>query len=350
MARPGKDTRLFYTLLRRYEPDLRAAFIAALDDLRGGVDMRALMVALEAGDIPAAVAALNIEPAAFQRYAALRTQVFADAGAVAVASITLSGVVQAAVRFDMTNPAAERWIAENVGREITRVTAEQVQLARDVIGKGYAQGQGPRDIATDIAGRVGPGGKRQGGILGLDAPRADRLQNVTDGIKTPEGVRGLVIEGRDGTLRMRYKVNPASERAILSAYRKGEAVPPAGRERIVTQYGNALLNDRATTVARVETAQSVMGARREAWGQLLSKRNIPPEAVVKRWIHGGGVKEPRPHHVAMSGREVRGLDTPFIFDNGASLQFAHDPAGPASEIIGCGCNVEFSIAPEWSVD
>jgi hypothetical protein len=349
VARRGAQTRLFYTLIRRYEPELQAAFIAALADLRDGVDMRALLDALRAGDVERAVLALRIEPAVFQRYAALQTTVYAEAGAATVASITLPGVVATGVRFDMSNPAAQAWIRERVGAEITRITDEQRAVVRTVIAEGYGRGKGPLDIAVDIAGRVGPGRVRQGGVLGLDAPRAERLQAVRDGITTPEGVRDLVIQHKDGTVSVKYKVNPASERAILAAYRKGEAVPEAARERIAAQYGNQLLRQRAETVARVETASAVMSSRRDAWGQLLQGRNIPPEAVVKRWIHGGGVKEPRPHHVAMSGTEVRGIDTPFVFSNGASLQFAHDPAGPGSETINCGCNVEFSVDPAWRV-
>jgi hypothetical protein len=186
-------------------------------------------------------------------------------------------------------------------------------------------------------------GTRQGGVLGLDVPRAERLEKVRNGIQTPEGVRSLVIEGRDGTLKMRYKVNPASEKAILAAYRKGEAVPAKSQERIVTQYGNRLLKERGETVARVETAQSVMSARRQAWDQV----NVPPEAIGKRWVHGGGVKDPRPHHVAMSGTIVRGRDTPFVFSNGATLQMAHDPDGDASEVILCGCSTEFFVLPDW---
>jgi hypothetical protein len=350
MARRGKDTRLFYELIRRFEPELRQAFEAAVADLRSGVDFPALLAALQAGNIEAAILALNIEPAVFQRYAAVQTGAYAEAGAVAMASIRLPGMVSAGVRFDMSNPAAEAWIRDNVGREITRITDEQVQIVREVIGRGFAQGQGPLNIATDIAGRVGPGRVRQGGVLGLDGPREARLRAVTEAIKTPEGVQSLVIQGRDGTLRLRYTVNPRSEQTILAAYRRGEAVGAAQQRTIADQFSNKLLRERAETIARTETAQAVMSSRRDAWTQVMSRRNIPPEAVVKRWIHGGGVKEPRPHHVAMSGQEVRGIDTPFVFSNGASLQFAHDPNGAASEIINCGCNTEYSVAPDWRVE
>ena len=341
-----RDTRIFYTLIRRLEPDLRRAFEAAIADLRGGVDWPALLGALRNNRIEAAIDALNIEPAVFQRYAALQTAIYAEAGQTTVASISIPGLVSAAVRFDLTNPAAERWIAGNVGQQITRITAEQVETARAVILEGYQRGQGPQNIAVDLAGRV-INGTRQGGVLGLDAPRAERLRIVSEGIKTAEGVRDLVIKRADGTLEVRYKVNKTAEAAILRAYRRGEAVPEAVQGRIMAQYSNRLLKARAETVGRAETAQSVMSARRDGWRQLMTKRNIPPEAIEKVWRHGGGVKEPRPHHVAASGMTVRGIDTPFPLSNGAVMQMAHDPDAPASETLGCGCNTEFRLVAGW---
>jgi hypothetical protein len=344
--RPGRDTRIFHALIRRLEPDLRRAFEAALADLRAGVNMGALINALRGGEIERAVLALNIEPAAFQRYAAVHTAAYAEGGAATVASISLPGAVAAGVRFDMSNPAAERWIRQNVGNMITGIVSDQVQVVRETIVAGFSRGQGPQNIALDIAGRV-VNGTRQGGVLGLDAPRADRLQTVTDGMRTPEGVRGLVVRHRDGSLSVRYRVNRQTEARILRAYRQERALTAAEQRLSAQQYGNALLRDRAETVARNETSQAVMSSRRDAWVQLMEGRNVPPEAVLKTWRHGGGVKEPRPHHVEMSGQTVRGLDTPFEFSNGARLQFAHDPDGPPEEIILCGCNTEFSIDPQW---
>jgi hypothetical protein len=335
-------------LVRKLEPDLRRAFEAAVADLRDKVDWPRLLEALRNNQIEAAIDALNIEPAAFQRYAALQTSIYSEAGAATVASIALPSLVAAGVRFDMTNPAAERWIAENVGAQITRITTEQVALARQVILEGYQAGQGPQNIAIDLVGRV-QNGTRQGGVMGLDVPRAERLRIVSDAIKTAEGVRDLVIEKADGTLQVKYKVNKTTEAAILRAYRAGKAVPADKQLRLMAQYSNRLLKERAETVARFETASSVMAARRQAWAQIMDRRNIPPEAVGKRWVHGGSVKEPRPHHLAMSGQTVVGIDTPFQFSNGAALQYAHDVNAPLSETILCGCSTEFFILPDWNL-
>src|SRR5690606_42106393 len=230
-------------------------------------------------------------------------------------------------RFNMLNPRAEQWIRENVGGSIAGFVEEQIEVVRQTIAAGYRLGKGPRDIATDLAGRV-VAGRRQGGILGLDAPRAERLRIITEAMKTPEGVQSLVIQHRSGALSLRYRVNKATANRILRAYRKGEAVPQS--ERIVSerQYKNALLKDRADTVARTETAGAVLNARDEAFRQIMEQQGIRPGQVVKVWRHGGGpTAHHRPDHYAMGGTEVVGMDMPFVFPDGTAMLFPHDPAG-----------------------
>ncbi len=348
MARrpPPNQHRLFTELLARLTPELQAAFIAAVEDLHAGIDWPALLDALTREDIEGAIVALNIEPAAFQAYAAVKTSALMEAGAMTVATITIPGGGMVGVRFDMSNPGAERLIRSMVGDRITGgLVPEQVQVVRDTVLAGFEKGRHPNRIATDIAGRV-INGQRAGGVLGLDAPRASRLRAVTDGMRTAEGVQDLV-EVRNGVPTVRYRVNRQTEARILRAYHRGEALSPADQAISARQYSNALLKARAETIARTETAQSVMGARHEAWTQVLTAKNLPPEAVIKEWRHGGHVKEPRPHHRAMSGQRVRGLDAPFEFSNGARLRFAHDPDGPASEIILCSCDTTFFLDPSW---
>lgn len=345
MARRTIQGRRLRALLAKLEPQLRAAFEAAIADLRRGMDMAALRTALEQRDITAAVAALNIEPAAFLAYSQVTVAGFAEAGVITAATITLPTGGRIAVRFDMTNPAAEAWIRSYSAARVTAVTESIRAAARETIATGYSAGRHPFDIARDIVGRAAPGGARQGGVLGLDAPRAQRLAAVTRGMETADGVRDLVVAGR-----VRYKVNPATEARILRAYARGEAVSPADRAISERQYGNALLKARGDTIARVETSQAVMAARREAWAQTLDKTNYPPEAVLKTWIHGGHVKHPRHHHVEMSGHTVRGLDAAFEFSNGSRLRWAHDEQGDPEDVINCGCTTEFALDPRYGLE
>lgn len=339
------QARLFAHLLAEYEPRIRRAFMASVTDLTAQVNWPRLLENLEAGNIDGAIAALNIDPAAWAEYSASVSSAYAASGSAHAAQIQQAGIGSIGLRFSMLNPRAEQWIRENVGESIVGFAEEQIEVARQTIAAGYRLGKGPRDIATDLAGRV-VAGRRQGGVLGLDTPRAERLMIVTEAMKTAEGVRSLVIEHRSGSgaLSLRYKVNKATANRILRAYRKGEAVPQADRIISERQYKNALLKARADTVARTETAAAVLNSRDEAFRQTIEQQGIRPDQVVKVWRHGAGATVyHRPDHYAMSGTEVVGMDTPFVFPDGTEMLFPHDPAGGARHNINCRCSVEYKV-------
>lgn len=318
--------------------------MASVTDLQANVDWTRLLAELANMSTEGAIAALNISPEAWAEYSASVTSAYAKAGASTAAQITQQGIGTIGTRFQMSNPRAQAWIAENVGGSIVGFTREAQMTARTVIEAGYALGEGPKTIAIDLVGRVGNGGVRTGGILGLDNPRAMRLQAVTAGMRTPEGVRDLVTQHLDGTISVRYQVNPATEQRILKAFRAGTEVPL--NERVISerQYSNALLKARGDTVAATEAANAVMAARQEQWVQLAEAQGLDARAVKKTWQHRrGGAKEFRPSHLAMSGKTVQGLFTQFIFPDGTQMQYAHDLAGGARNNINCGCDTTYSL-------
>lgn len=342
MTATTKDqAREFARLLEQFEPEIRRAFMASVTDISANVYWPALIAALESYDIESAIAALHIDAAAFAEYSSAMSAAYATAGASTAAQIAQIGV-----RFNMTNPRAQEWIAQNVGERITGFVQEQVQAARDIIGEGYAKGMGPRQIGLDLAGRV-VNGKREGGILGLDAPRARTYQKVIEAMRTSAGVADIVTEHRDGTLSVKYKVNKATEARILKAYRNGTAVPASDRAISERQYKNALLKARADTIGRTETASAVMNARFEQWRQLAELQGLDASAVIKTWIHAAGATEHhRPTHLAMNGKSVQGLYTPFVFGDGTQMQCSHDANGGPENVISCRCSVSFRISRE----
>lgn len=324
---------------------MRRAFLQAVTDLTASIDWRALLAALEEQNVEAAVEALNITPSAFTGLYQSHQAAFVAGATETVATLGISGISRAdavGIRFDMTNPRAEAWLSTTSSEMIKQVTEDTKRAAREAILRGYEAGRGPRDIATDIAGRV-VNGRREGGVVGLDADRAYRLDRVTSGSRTAEGVQDLVIQGRDGKLRLKYKVNADTEKRILAAYKRGTAVSEDGQRIIADRFRNHLLKHRADTIAQVETSQAVMSGRREQWDQTLERLGRSPDEVVKTWRHGSGGSDPRPDHVAMSGKSVQGLDTLFPFSGGVRLRFAHDPRGAAKDVIRCTCDTTFRL-------
>lgn len=348
MAVTRSQSRLFAQLIAELEPEIKRGFLASVTDLSAQVDWRRLLENLESGNIDGAIAALNISPAAWSQYSASVTSAYAASGSAYAAQIQRAGIGSIGTRFNMTNPRAEAWIRENVGGSITGFVREQVEVARNVIEEGYAAGKGPRNIGTDLVGRVDrPGGARQGGVLGLDAPRANRLRKVVDGMQTPDGVQSLVIKHQNGSLSLRYKVNKSTANRILSAYRKGEAVPEAQRLASERQYRNALLQARGDTVGQTETANAVLNARDETWEQLIESGDVRNDEVEKTWRHGRGpTAHHREDHLAMAGTTVVGINATFDFPDGVRLRFAHDPAGGPKHTIRCGCSTDYTVRRE----
>lgn len=337
--------RLFAQLINELTPELRRGFMAGVTDLYSNVDWKALIDGLTNGDIDAAVAALHITSDAWTEYSAIKTDIYANAGASTAAQIRQAGIAGIGIRFRMTDPHAQLWIEQNVGEFITRITNEQIRTVRQVISEGFEKGNHPYTIGRDIVGRVNPLTKiREGGVIGLDVPRAERLQAVTNGMRTAEGVKSLVIEHDNGTRSLRYKVNKSTADRILKAYDAGTEVPAAQRVISERQYSNALLKARADTVAQTETANAVLAARDEQWRQFTEDSGIDPSTVTKTWYHRrGSSAHARPDHIAMSGKMVVGIDTPFVFPDGAQLRYPHDSNGGAAHVINCGCDVVYSV-------
>lgn len=346
MAVTRSQARLFAQLINELEPEVKRAFMASVTDLQARVNWPQLLAELERGNIEGAVSALNISPAAWNEYSATMTEAYAKSGASTAAQIRATGMGDIGTRFNMSNPRANEWIRENVGESIVGFVEEQKETARTIIRQGYGRGDGARSIATDLAGRVTTrGGARQGGVLGLDGPRARRLSIVSEGMKTAEGVQGLVVKHADGTLSVGYKVNKATENRILAAYRKGEAVPESARLLSERQYKNALLLQRAETVAATETASAVMGARDEEWRQLAEDQGLNTSNITKTWRHRRG-GQGRPDHIAMQGAVVRGLNATFHMPDGTLMLHPHDPAGGARHNINCACSATYELIRE----
>jgi hypothetical protein len=91
---------------------------------------------------------------------------------------------------------------------------------------------------------------------------------------------------------------------------------------------------RALRIARTETTYAAsLGSYRAAKDSTLP--------LSKVWTHGGGGKDPRPHHVALTGTTV-GKEAYFLV-NGQNMLYAGDPNGGAAEVINCTCNVTYIV-------
>lgn len=329
MSRQAKAAqRQIAALLDQYEPDIRAAFLDAMRDLRAGVDLKALAAALEAGDIEGGLSALRLDDAALTRFERKIAEAYLAAGEAAAPLAAPEFAPR--LRFNMRSLGAEDF-ARLTGDKITRITTDQRDLARAVIEDGLRRGQNPKTTALDLVGRVSKlTGRREGGIIGLTAPQEATIRDLRAGLAAgdPEALRRyLSLKRRDGR----------SDRTVMRALREGRALTAAERQLLLTRLSNSYLQLRGETVARTETMAAISAARHEAMAQAVAA--APPDwRIVRTWVAADDGRT-RHSHAAMDGQQVEGLETPFVTGAGVRLRYSGDRkfGAGAEEIINCRC-------------
>lgn len=329
--------RTLEEIKKKYGRETARAFTAAIDDVRSNVVLRRVIQAIERGDIDTAIDALNIDETLFTKVRAAMVVAYND-GAIAVVAATRFSpptATRAVVRWDASNPVAEKFIRETVGDEITKITQSTLAGVREALASGYGKGQGPRNIALDVVGRVGANGKRTGGLVGLSEPQVRYVQSMRDKLESGDYA---------GVKRM-SKRDRRFDRTLDKAIRTGKPLTKAQIDKISMRYSDRLLKLRGDTIARTETAGAVEQSRIDAFKVGMAKGGYPDQYVVKEWLHGGGGMKPRVQHVHESGQSVRGLDTPFIMSDNTQMQRPHDPAAPAKHVINCTCSLLLRV--DW---
>lgn len=331
--------RELQALMRKMEPQVARAFIAAIRDLTSNVRFNDLIAAIERNDLEAAIRAIDMEPAVFARLTGTIAESFSAGGAIVAGGTAWRGATggRVVVRWDMANPRAEKYIREMNSKITGWFTNEAREIIRDTMANGYALGRGPRQIGLELVGRVTPNG-RQGGVVGLSAPQAKYVQNMRKALE--ENPRSyFVVNEKTKEWEMHFtKADKRYNAMIKRAAQSGEPLSRGQIDKITQRYSDRLLKLRGDTIARTETAQAVEAGRFEAFEQYQEKTGVPDEAIVRRWDHAGG-KTSRDWHDAMNGMEVIGLSQPFITPRGAALMFPCDTSlgAGADEVVNCRC-------------
>jgi hypothetical protein len=323
---------------KKYGPRVARAFSDAVRDLRDSVTLRRVTDALDAGDIARALDALNIDEAAFSGLRQSLMAAFAETGTALVAAVKFDppGETRAVVRWNVGDPEAVRALNEWLGTKITQITEDTRQAARTALSEGFAKGQGPRQIALDVVGRIGPNGRRTGGVLGLSGQQERWVSNMREYLRNGDLQAVLRMSKRDRRF----------DRTILKMLREGKTPTEAQIQKWTGRYADRLLKLRGDTISRTETAAAVEQGRFDGFRQGMEAKGYPPQYAVKEWRHGGGGMRPRVQHVAENETEVRGLDTPFRMPDGTLLQYPHDPNAPAKHVINCTCSL--LIRMDWA--
>jgi hypothetical protein len=319
-------------LLKQYDGQIEKAFLDAIRARANSINMAELAAAIEARDFNRAVNIAGLTRADMFPFDTAITQAYVAGGSTVAAAAPAFAV---SFGFDGRATRAEAWARSHVGGLVTNIVNEQLDLLRETIGTQLAGGIGPRQVALDIAGRIGPGNRRVGGFIGLDRQSMRWRDNARRELETLDR-NYFTRKGRDKRL----------DSTILTAMKNGKPLAKADIDRAVGRYSDTLLLDRGKRIARTESITALRAGRDEGVEQAIEAGAIAQESLKRIWNATGDART-RPDHMVMNGQEVDGMNTPFTLPDGSRMRYPGDTSlgASAAQTIMCRCFQEYRV--DW---
>lgn len=315
-------------LLRQLSPILRDAFLAAFQAHANSIDIRALIEALEAGNILRAAELLRMpQGLLFPLDEAMRQAYMAGA------SLSQFPGVRGVFAFDGRNPSAEAFLRNHAANLVQGIQADTLELTRIVMQRGLSEGRTFQSVAIDIVGRR-DGPNRVGGILGLTVQQEASIDRG----------RRLLASG-DIAAYQELKLRDRRFDRLLARVAAGkEKLGQADIDRIIAAHRAKALRFRGELIAKNEAANAAAQGLYESYRQMAEDPRI--ERVDITWSHGLSL-DPRPDHVAMNGTRIT-LGQLFTFPDGVTMRHPHDPLAPISHNANCRCVGIYRAIPRRS--
>jgi len=334
MARKPSNRVRIEQLTKEFEPKLKLAFLEAIADITARAELKRIVERLEQGDVPGAIDAVHLDPAAFRALDGAIASAFDAGGKSTIDNLPRLRDPRGGefvVRWDARNIRAEIWLRNHSSNLITRITEDQRTAIRTILEQGMIDGRNPRSTALDIIGRVNRvTGRREGGIIGLSGPQTQAVQKALEELRSD-----------DPSIMARYLSRKRRDKRFDAAVRKamdaGRPVDAETASKIIGRYRARLLDLRGETIARTETMAALNQSGVEAMRQAVDSGAVRADAVTKTW-HTARDPRVRDSHAAQDRQSV-GLSE--LFSNG--LAYPGDPAGGAAETANCRCWMETRI-------
>lgn len=323
--------------VEQWEPAIRRAFLAAIEDITSRITLRLIVEAMERGDLARALDAMHIEREAFGGLETAIAEAFNAGGVMAAEDMNLREPDGSRIvfRFGVRNPEAENWLRQHSATLVTRIVDEQRENIRAALASGLSRGDNPRTTALDIVGRVSrPSGARTGGVIGLSGPHLAAVEKARLALSSGDiaGMRAyLALERRDKRF----------DATIRKAMSEGRALDRDAVARITGRLSDSYLKLRGDMIARTETLMALNGSRDHAWRQAIASGKVDAQFVTKTW-RATFDRRTRDTHAILHGKTV-GFGEAFVSISGARLMFPGDPASPASEHVNCRCTMEVKV-------
>jgi hypothetical protein len=229
-------TTALLSLADKMEPRMRNSFLRAVDEMKGNIDMSALVQSIENNDRVLSSIAIGDKAWAkvLAQSATIPTEMFSKAGDLGAAG--LKNQFNISTSFTMKNPRAQAWARTNSSALITQINDQTRKGIQQVIGSAYELGLPSRETARVIREMVGLTEKQSAAVFNFR--------------------ERLVAEGR-----------------------KADQVA-----RMTTKYEAKLLKYRSENIARTEIAKAGNEGLIESWRQAVDAGLLDPNNTNVEWL------------------------------------------------------------------
>lgn len=329
-------------LLDQMEPEVRQAFLDAIDDITDETQVAALEEAIKTGNVEHALSILNLDPVVFSKVADTVSDVYKYAAVLtaeaARATINPQTGVRVIFRFNVRSPPAEEWLRVESSKLVVGLSNTARKTVRQTLSDGIAVGQNPRTTALDIVGRISKvTGRREGGTVGLTPQMQQYVQNAK-----------LELLSGDPTMLANYltrvRRDARFDAKVHRAIATGKPIPVDDVTKMIGRYSDSLLQLRGENIARTETLLSLHAGQAESIRQMIETGKVHEDDVVKIWRTNRDGRERRSHHI-LHGKKVA-YPAYFISpETGAKMLHPGDRAHGAfpEDVINCRCHAEYKI-------
>jgi len=328
---PGLSKAALEKLLDQMALVLGKGFADSVAQTLKGLNVGKLTAAIKTGDIDAVMHAAGMRAGSWNNLTEQVRSAYNQGG-----TFNMNAVVPAefGMMFDISNPRAEKWLKANSSTLIKNINKGQREAVRLALTNGLKAGRGPRSVALDIAGRIGPNGKRVGGLVNLSKPQIKAVAKARYELHDVNKYENYLKRARRDR-----RFDPMVKKAIKT----GKRLPSATIDRLTSRYSDRLKQLRGETIARTEALKAVNEASDESMRQVVDEGLAPKKAIKRIWHHGGYSKHERPGHKMMGAvQQTKPMDEPFKNPlTGVQMMYPGD--GPGSEAINCRCWVEHKV-------
>lgn len=281
-------------LAAKMEPKLAKALLDLLNKLQGGVDLEAVLAALQANDVSKVIALIAAAPDPITETAvvnAVQDTVWAAGALAATHAGQFSSIT---FQFNRLNPRLIDWLQGYSLGLIKQIKDDTKEAIRERLVTGMTAGANPIAVARDVKT-----------VVGLTVRQARAVMNYRKELETfhlKRSASGYGLGNKIDRVNGRQVFKPAEDGGpmdginarrlrdfrydgqLKAAMESGKPIPPAKIDKMVDAYARKYRQYRSQTIARTEALRATNFGVQDAWRQIIDAGAAPEELVRKQWI------------------------------------------------------------------